>query len=156
MNINWRNWYLTSAMELEGKLDQQVSARQMANIFMPPDMIGALSADALISGWPSRLKAEETLVVELTLGIQLTDESQGMGLEIRGGVCQFHQRLPEENQIIIELTRPLLNRALAGSASFVDMIEKGDIKLHGELAEFARFLSYFESPENNSISLTLQ
>jgi alkyl sulfatase BDS1-like metallo-beta-lactamase superfamily hydrolase len=156
MNINWRNWYLTSAMELEGKLDQQVSARQMANIFLPPDMIGALSADALISGWPSRLKAEETLDVGLTLGIQLTDESQGLGLEIRGGVCQFHQRLPEVNDITIELARPLLNRVLAGGASFVDMIEKGDIKLHGELAEFVRFLSYFEAPEGNSISLTLQ
>lgn len=155
MNINWRNWYLTSAMELEGALNQQTSARRMANIFMPPDIVSALPADTLVSSWTSRLKAEDTLDVAMTLGIRLTDESRGMGLEIRHGICQFHARMPEKTDIFLELTRPLLDSALTGRDSFLAMIDRGDIQLSGGRSELVRFLGYFDTPGEGNISLTL-
>lgn len=155
MNINWRNWYLTSAMELEGELAGRAGAQQMANIFLPPDLIAALPADALINGWPSRLKAEETIDVELTLGIRVTDEDREFGLEIRRGICQFHRRLPETSDIVIELTKPLLNRVMAGTGNVPDMIAAGDLELRGELSELIRFLDFFEIPGGSGASLTL-
>ena len=41
MNINWRNWYLMSAMELEGGLDGEVIRQrslEMRKVFLSPDI----------------------------------------------------------------------------------------------------------------------
>ena len=72
MNINWRNWYLTSAMELEGSLDTLETARKMANIFTPPDILAEMPVDVSINAWTTRLKAELTLSVNRSLGFGIS------------------------------------------------------------------------------------
>ena len=44
ININWRNWYLTSAMELEGKIDMAKIGPKMKAVFLSPDMMKNLPA----------------------------------------------------------------------------------------------------------------
>ena len=69
MNINWRNWYLTSALELEGRLDTLETAKKMANIFMPPDILAEMPVEVSIDAWTTRLKAEQTLTVKQVAGV---------------------------------------------------------------------------------------
>ena len=155
MNINWRNWYLTSALELEGNLDTLMNAKKMANVFMPPDIAVEMPVDAALDAWTSRLKAEETLSVNMSLGFEFLDLNKTYGLTIRRGVCQFDVN-PEGNMdITLSLTKPAFNEVLSGKTTIEAAALRGDMRLTGEMSELKRFLGYFESPGASPISLTL-
>lgn len=71
MNINWRNWYLMSAMELEGKLDgDEISQRsiEMRKVFLSPDMVRSFTPQSFLQNWVTRIDPEKAGDVELTLG----------------------------------------------------------------------------------------
>ena len=155
MNINWRNWYLTSAMELEGKLDTQETAKKMANIFMPPDILAEMPVGVSINAWTTRLKAEQTLSVNRSLGFEFTDLNKSYGLTIRRGVCQFDANPGNDVDLVLTMTKPVFNEVVSGSATIEDAVVKGDIKLTGNLDDLKQFLDYFETPGADPIALTL-
>jgi alkyl sulfatase BDS1-like metallo-beta-lactamase superfamily hydrolase len=155
MNINWRNWYLTSALELEGKLASALDAKKMANIFMPPDIVTNLPAAVSIKGWTTRLKAEQTLQVSMSLGFIFTDLQQQFALSIRRGICQFDKTLPIDVDLILSLDKTIFDQIQLGNTDFLSAIEKGDIKLRGKSSELVRFLGYFEEAGSSPISLTV-
>lgn len=155
LSINWRNWYLTSAMELEGKVDTSLAKRATANIFYPPDIIAAMPAAASIQGWTTRLKAEAALDVQMSLGFQFRDLEQGYGLEIRRGVCQFHRSLPKNADIVLSLSKADYDRVLLGQTSYADLVDSGAAQLKGGIEKLNRFIGYFESDdESQPIYLT--
>jgi linear primary-alkylsulfatase len=155
MNINWRNWYLSSAQELEGTSDAAIDAKKMANIFMPPDIVTALPPAVSINGWTSRLKAEQTLQVNMSLGFEFTDIKQNYFLTIRQGICQFSEGQPRETDLLLSLSKPVFDQIQLGKTNFLNAIEQGEIKLRGRKARLQRFLNYFETVGESPISLTL-
>ncbi|MBT7951384.1 MAG: MBL fold metallo-hydrolase [Gammaproteobacteria bacterium] len=155
MNINWRNWYLTSALELEGKLASALDSKKMANIFTPPDIVTEMPAAVSIKGWTTRLKAEDTLTVSMSLGFIFTDLKQQFALSIRRGVCQFDESLPVDANLLLSLNKTIFDQIQLGNTDFMTAIEKGDIKLKGKRAELKRFLGYFEEVGTSPISLTV-
>ncbi len=155
MNINWRNWYLTSAMELEGRLDTLKSAKNMANIFMPPDILAEMPVDVSLDAWTSRLKAEQTLSVNSSLGFEFHDLDESYGLTIRRGICQFDVN-PENNMdMVLTMTKSVFNEILSGGTTIEAAVVNGDIKLTGNMTELQQFLDYFETPGADPVSLTL-
>ena len=155
MNINWRNWYLTSALELEGKLDTLKIAKNMANIFMPPDILAEMPVDVSLDAWTTRLKAEETLSVNQSLGFEFTDLNEAYGLTIRRGVCQFDVNPGNSMDMVLTLTKPVFNAVLSGATTIEEAVVKGDIQLAGNMDDLKQFLAYFETPGADRISLTL-
>ena len=114
MNINWRNWYLTSALELEGKLASALDSKKMANIFTPPDIVTEMPAAVSIKGWTTRLKAEDTLTVSMSLGFIFTDLKQQFALSIRRGVCQFDESLPVDANLLLSLNKTIFDQIQLG------------------------------------------
>ena len=155
MNINWRNWYLTSALELEGKLDTVQIAKNMANIFMPPDILAEMPVDVSLKVWTSRLKAEETLSVNRSLGFEFPDLNETYGLTIRRGICQFDVNPENSMDMVLSMTKPVFNDVLSGKTTIESAIINGNIKLTGDISELNRFLDYFEAPGASPVSLTL-
>ncbi len=155
MNINWRNWYLTSAQELEGRLDTLETAKKMANIFMPPDILAEMPVEVSIDAWTTRLKAEQTLTVNRSLGFVFTDLDKSYGLTIRRGVCQFDTDPENEMDIVLYITKPVFDEVLSGNTTIEAAVLNGDMTLTGELSDLNRFLDYFETPGGDSVSLTL-
>jgi alkyl sulfatase BDS1-like metallo-beta-lactamase superfamily hydrolase len=155
MNINWRNWYLSSALELEGKSNTAIDAKKMANIFMPPDIVTEMPLAVSINGWTSRLKAEDTLSVTMSLGFEFTDLQQQFGLSIRRGICQFDKTLPENPDLLLSLNKVVFDQIQLGNTDFLTAIKQGDIKLRGKLSQLQSFLDFFESVGASPISLTL-
>jgi alkyl sulfatase BDS1-like metallo-beta-lactamase superfamily hydrolase len=156
MNINWRNWYLTSAKELEGVLDASLDAKKMASIFMPPDIVTELPASVSINSWSSRLKAENALSTDMSAGFVFTDLDERYSLTIRRGVCQFDDYLVDDNDIVLTLTKAVYDRILLGTTSFEEAVTSGDATLRGELPQLQLFLSHFEPAGSSPISLTLR
>ena len=155
MNINWRNWYLTSALELEGRLDTLETAKKMADIFTPPDILAEMPVDVSINTWTTRLKAEETLSVNSSLGFEFPDLDETYGLTIRRGVCQFDANPGNSMDMILTMTKPVFNQVVSGSTTIEEAVAQGVIKLTGNLDDLKQFLAYFETPGADPISLTL-
>ena len=154
MNINWRNWYLTSALELEGKLGDGLDASKMVSMFSPPDIIVAMPPEVALASWTSRLKAEESLAVKQSLGFRFTDTEQNFSLTIRRGVCQFDQYLVAQPDLLLTLTREAFNQMQMGNTDFVSLIRAGEISLKGEIKQLESFLDLFEAPGASPVSLT--
>lgn len=157
MNINWRNWYLMSARELEGSLDAATLMKLMSQVFSSPDIIAAFPARSWVEGFTTRLKAEETLDVRMTVGFIFPDVNESHALEIRRGVAQFHERLLEKTDLTIRLDKRALNRILLGEMKLDEALASGQARVEGgSAADVQRFLSYFEQPFGSAIELTLR
>ena len=166
-NINWRNWYLTSAQELDGSIDYGKAIQLQA-----PDLLRAFPTSELINGLRFRLAAEKTLDVNMTLGIRLPDIDEAYGLQIRRGVVQFHETLPDNVDVLLELDRSVLENILLGQveiagktgahpytpqAGLIATFESGDARLvRGTPEDFKKFFSYFDSPSQEPIPLTIR
>jgi hypothetical protein len=113
----------------------------------------------------------------MTLGIKLPDVNEGLGLEIRRGVVQFHETLPADSNVTLVTDRAYLNRMLvgdinitgemaiaiaegapAGAVAMMAAINSGDIKVEGGTKEdVQKFFSYFDEPADvGSINLIVR
>ncbi|MCD1295074.1 MBL fold metallo-hydrolase [Methanocella sp. CWC-04] len=150
-SINWRNWALTAALELEGELD--ISQKHG---FGSTDIIKSLPARGMLEGLTMKLKAEETMNVHKILGISLADTGDRYGLEIRRGVCQFHSELPAKTSATIIATKDTLIRILLGEATLEESAKNGSIEIEGKLEDVKDFFSHFEHPSKEPIKLTMR
>ena len=155
MNINWRNWYLTSAMELEGRFGDGVDAGRMASIFTPTDIVTEIPVAVSLRGWTSRLRAEDTLDVEASLGFVFEDLDESHTLTIRRGICQYEAGVTG-SQPTLTLTKAVFDRVQAGALTLGAAVESGDAMLSGEPAALREFLGYFEPAGSAPIELTLR
>ena len=166
-NNNWRNWYLTSAVELDGTID---FSRRFD--IAAPDLVRAFPTSKLVESFRFRLAAENTLDVNMTMGFNFPDSGEAFGLEIRRGVAQFYERMPDAADVVLEIDRATLIGLVAGELDLggIDgvqpespqevlgaLFQSGDIRLTtGTPEDFARFFSYFEPPSDEPIPLTLK
>jgi len=164
-NNNWRNWYLTSAQELDGTIDYSKGVELSA-----PDLLRAFPTSELINSLRFRLMAEKTLDVNMTFGVRLPDVNESYGLEIRRGVAQYYDSLPENADVVLELNRTTLENILLGEvesagidgvytpqAGLVASFQSGKAKLtKGSPEDFQKFFSYFEPLSNEPIPLTIR
>ena len=157
INTNWRNWYLVAAHELEGTLDPALPARSAMATFSSPDLIAALPARAWVEGFTTRLKAENTLDTHMTAGFRFPDVNEAYALEIRRGVAQFHNRLPERTDLTIALDKRTLDQMLLGKLTLPDAFAAGTARIEqGTAAEALKFFGYFERPFAAPIQLTVR
>lgn len=157
MNINWRNWYLMAARELEGTLDVKLLGQLVSRVFSSPDLISAFPAVSWVEGFTTRLKAEQTLDTQMTMGFVFPDVKQSCALEVRRGVAQFYPQLPDKTDVTLTFDKATLNRVLLGQVQFADAIRAGEIKItNGSVADVQRFFGYFEQPLSTPIVLTVR
>jgi alkyl sulfatase BDS1-like metallo-beta-lactamase superfamily hydrolase len=161
VNVNWRNWTLTAAAELEGEVDLSGGFS-----FTSADVIQAFPTDTLLQMLTTRIDPEKSIDVNMTLGIRLPDVKEGFGLEIRRGIVQFHEKLPAKTDVILVADRAYLNRMLVGEVPFtgemaaaveqgapaamvaiMSAIDSGDIKIEGGTKQnVQKFFSFFDPP----------
>jgi len=168
-NINWRNWYLTSAQELDGTIDFSKKLDIVA-----PDLLRTFPTSELLNGMRFRLQAENTLDVHMTFGIRLPDIDESYALEIRRGVAQFHESIPEDADVVLEMNRSVLEKILLGEgeidnqgidpphpntpqSALIGAFKSGDAKLTtGTLEDFQKFFSYFDPLSREPIPITIR
>jgi alkyl sulfatase BDS1-like metallo-beta-lactamase superfamily hydrolase len=172
VNVNWRNWTLTAAAELDGEVDLSGGFE-----FTSADVIQAFPTDVLLQMLTTRIDTEKSIDVNITLGISLPDVGEGFGLEIRRGIVQFHSTLPANTDVTMIADRAYLNSMLvgdiqitgemvsavaagapAGGVAMIAAIDSGEIRLEGGSKEDVQdFFSYFDGPSDpGSINLIVR
>lgn len=165
-NNNWRNWYLTSANELDGTIDYSKALDISA-----PDLLVAFPSMNLIESFRFKIDPEKAKGVNTFLSIEFTDLNEGYTLEIRNGIVEIHDKLIADSGVKISLTRAFLNRIFLGemevtgvegepnfspgAAVLIEGISSGEITLSNGTAEDVKtFFSYFDEKDPNPVTLT--
>ncbi|MFC5697357.1 alkyl/aryl-sulfatase [Pseudomonas sp. GCM10022186] len=158
MNINWRNWYLMSAMELEGKLDGDAAlqlSQGMRDAFLSPDMLKNLPARIFLQNWVTRIDPDKSADVNLTLGFVFPDIQEEWALEVRRGVAQLHKGIPEGTRLKLTFDKTYLDTVISGENGLLKGALLGDVKVDGNLLDIKAFLACFDF-EEAPIALTLR
>ncbi len=147
ININWRNWYLSAADELEGIFDKLDGYERIPQVPYAPQIIAAFPVKQILELFTVNLKAENTLTVTMTMGFVVKDTADECGLEIRRGVAQFHDKLPQNPNATIAFEKKFLQELLQGKTDLMAGLDSGALKItKGTLADVAKFFGYFEVP----------
>ncbi|MEZ9629219.1 alkyl sulfatase dimerization domain-containing protein [Vibrio breoganii] len=146
VNINWRNWALNAAAELEG-------TRDFSNMisFASVDVLTALPSKQIFDMMTSTLIAENTLDVNMTLVYNFSDTDESFTIEIRQGIAQLHEVALENADVEINTTRATLNDVLMAGANAQQVMgqkmQSGEFTFaNGDIQGFGQFMSYFDKP----------
>ncbi|MGF1696836.1 MBL fold metallo-hydrolase [Vibrio lamellibrachiae] len=137
-NINWRNWYITSAQELDGTLD-----RSKKIDLGSPDLLAAFSPEILVNGLRFSVNAERTINDHYTISFDFGEETHA--LEVRNGLAQFHANY-EGEATTVNLSKNVFVGVLMGKVDFVDAVAKGLITIEGEPSLVPKFFGSLDKP----------
>ncbi len=146
LNTTWRSWFLTSALELEGKIDPAQLQRQLLQIFM--GNVARLETLALFEPLRYQVNAEKAQDAHIVLGYRFNDTNESIGLELRNSVLIVTRKLPAKTDILLSLDRATLNDILTGKQSYADAIKAGKIILEGASEKLNEFFSYMDNSQN--------
>ncbi len=140
-NINWRNWYLTSAEELDGTIDRSLKVNLNA-----PDIMDTYSEGQLVAAMRFNLNAERSVNEHYTVAFDFDHTAHA--IEIRRGVAEFHEDFDGEAAVTIYLTKDLFLGILTEQVDFADATENGLITVKGDAAVVPKFFNSFDKPTN--------
>lgn len=157
-SANYRNWYLTSALELEGKpLDFVQPFWRMHAAASASTRLAVLPAANILESLAVRLDASKSANVHQTMAFTLSDSGQTYALEIRGGIAQFHSHAPAKVDVTLTTTKRILDRLAAHETSVAKAVGDGQATVTGDRTAAETFLGYFEAPTPRSgINLTVR
>jgi len=158
INAIWRCWYLSAARELDVEgFDPMRIQSALVKSTSSAGQVAALPARVFVESFRTRLKAEDTLDVTMTVGFQFPDIGEAYGVAIRRGVAEFVDHLPEKTDLTLALDKTVLDHIRLGSLTMRDAILRGAVRLSGgSPLAIARFFGYFEMPFSEPIWLVVR
>ena len=150
MNINWRNWYLMSAMELEGKFngdDIKQRSADMRAVLLSPAMVKNFTPQIFLQNWITRVDPDKANDVSLTLGFTFPDINEQWALEVRRGVAELHRGIPEGTALQLTMDKTFMETLLTGESGLLKGVLLGDVQVQGNLLDIKTFLACFDFNE---------
>jgi alkyl sulfatase BDS1-like metallo-beta-lactamase superfamily hydrolase len=148
INPTWRGFYLTAAGYLDGTLAEVLDgAHELAGAYRNSgDLLGELPARAIVEQLPVRLRAETTVTMELSVGLDFTDVDEQFTVEIRRGVAEIRSGAEPTGTADLRGPRRVLGPALLGPGSSAARLAVDELEVGGSLDAAERFLDAFDPP----------
>lgn len=143
ISANWRNYYLVSAMELDGQLPGGAYLQQAAPMLSLA--FKGLPAASQVAALPSRLRAEATLDQDMRVGIRYLDVHDEFRLHLRRGVLEVAHQPVGDVPLVLEVTREAMG-GLLSDTPLSALLQAQAIQVLGDVATAERFVGYFERP----------
>ncbi|HSD09640.1 MAG TPA: alkyl sulfatase dimerization domain-containing protein, partial [Candidatus Binatia bacterium] len=150
-NINWRNFYLSAALELEGKLD--VGRFDLSRGIT---ILSKLPFSSLLEKLVLRLDPEKAGDAHMTLAIRLTDRKEDYALEIRRGIVQLHRSLPSEVDVTVAADEDVMRRILLRQTNFLKELVLRRVEVIGSKGDLSTFFGYFEPPSGSPAAIVVR
>ncbi|NND00930.1 MAG: MBL fold metallo-hydrolase [Gammaproteobacteria bacterium] len=150
-NTNWRGFYLSSALELEGKINpQQVLQKLKKSSFRPEQ----LSSSQLFNVLRFYLDAEAVDDDRLKIAYDIRDTGEKFTLEIRNSILDIHRSILPDVDATLSLERATLDNLFSERISYADGIQNGEISITGSKLALLSFAGAFDmSPPNPFLTL---
>ena len=156
VNTNWRNWYLSSARELEGTLD--VGSATAGAAFAHPDFIRYTPVLSVLERFSVRVNPAQCADTQVTLGFHFTDTALRYAVEVRRGVVQVHHGIPNHADVVVALNSAVFWKLMRKIADeFPKAVRAGEVVLEqGGTEALVRFFACFDPPPAGMLRLTLR
>lgn len=139
-NATWRNWYLTAALELEGKIPVAVPNSAV-------DILNAMSVQSIMAALPVRLRAELTWYVQMTLAVSVAGPDPGQfTLHLRRGVLEVLDGLAGDADATARFAGKAALVDYLGGTSLDDLESAGKLVIEGDRDAAARFSVFLDEP----------
>ena len=138
-----RNWYLTQANILDGKINSSTLQR-LPNTNVVDQILPTLSIDNLLFNMLFKLDPAKSPDDDLILGIYLNDTEEGFTLEIRNDVVEYEDSFPEVYNIALYTDSETLKEVLVGKAKLLDKIIAKKVSIDGDIRDFTKFVRSFD------------
>lgn len=137
LNTTWRAWYLTAALEYEGKLDlRQLAGFFGAIIFPNPENV---TLKSLFENYRYQVKADKVAGKNLKLAFDV-DTDEDITLQLRNGVLIIHDGVSKDADVVIKVKRADLNPLLTGEMKWAE----ASFNTKGDKSLATSFWSYFD------------
>ena len=134
-NTNWRGFYLTSALELEGKVDPGKVLAGLSKASFTPDK---MTTAQLFNVQRFYVDAETIKDKHLKIGFNFSDTKEQFTLQIRNSILDIHTELLADKVATLTLSRDTLNKTFTKETSYANAIAEGLISIDGsKLALFS-------------------
>ncbi len=151
LNTNWRGFYLTGAMELDGVYDTGELAKRSLKSFSPK----AVPSKNLLSLLRYRLVPKEAGDKHLTVGFVFPDRDEAFTLELRNQVLEVRVGAEEDMDAVITMGRSVYDKLLVKKIGLLGGIASGDISISGSKMDMLSFFGSFDA-ELKGISLVVR
>ena len=140
INANARNYYITQALELEGEVGTRDSIKpENALSFVSTVPIGRF-----VAGMPANLIYEKSADTEMLVGFRFPDVDEGYGIQIRRGVAEFMEGLPEGRDLTITVDSDTWREVVLGLRSPITAFASGEVQFEGSAIDLVGFLRLFK------------
>jgi alkyl sulfatase BDS1-like metallo-beta-lactamase superfamily hydrolase len=140
INANARNYYITQALELEGKVEALDSIKpENALSFVSTVPIGRF-----VAAMPANLLYEKSADKEMLVGFRFPDVEEGYGIHIRNGVAEFIEGLPEDRDLTITVDSNVWREIVLGLRSPIKAFATGEVAFDGSAIDLVGFLRLFK------------
>ena len=143
-NPNWRNWALSCAMELDPPAKVDGAKQQL--VLAPPAVINAFPPGNILRGMATRPRAEAVADLHLTMAFCIEDRGLDHALELRRGICEFHEVAPEEVDVRLRFGSDFLSDLVAQKVRWPEGIDQGRVQVEGDRKLVPQFFGSFEPP----------
>ena len=142
-NSNWRNWYITSARELDGTMNKMVAAGTMSSL-AAPEIMQQLPLSKFFEAMTVRLDPVKSADAHATVAFQITDTSETYAVEVRRGVAQVHEGLPAKVDATLSISLATMQKLISRQLTLVSALQSGEVKIQGNMALLTRFYGFFD------------
>jgi alkyl sulfatase BDS1-like metallo-beta-lactamase superfamily hydrolase len=137
-----RHWYLTAALELEGKI--KIDPDKFA--VTSPQQLADLPVNNLLENLATKVDPVEAEGVNKTLAFSISDIGKNYILHIRNGVLAvMKDTIPQKPDMSLSLDLETYKSIINSTQKVVDVVKAGKAKFEGNINDLEKFIAVFES-----------
>ncbi len=136
-----RNYYLTQALEVEGKLTiGKVPTRD-------PELIHSIPLAAIFSAMSVNLDPLKSANMDQVVGFHFPDTGEEFMVHVRRGVAEIRPGFQDPPKTLVRVDSKVWKEIVAGLRNPVLAYAKGDLQIQGSALDLAQFLGLFKSED---------
>jgi alkyl sulfatase BDS1-like metallo-beta-lactamase superfamily hydrolase len=152
-NATYRNWFLSSALELEGKLPD---VRMDKSAFVPAKILAALPPIEVLETLKARLMAERVFDLDYRMSLRFDDRDESATVHVRRGVLAVTKGASANADAELNLSTSTLHDLVNNRLTLADAIDSGKLVLvRGQRSVLQRIESSFEPATHGSVSIAM-
>ncbi len=138
-SANGRNWYLTQALEAEGRVTVEAPDPSRT----PDELLERIPVGSFLRAMTVRLDPSKAGDKRLVVALRFTDTGEQWGMKLRNGVVELAPSLPDGADMTVTTDTRTWKRILTGKRNATLAFADGSVAVDRNRLELVRFLFLF-------------